>query len=978
MHVRTRRGLGLASLLFLALCLAAHPAAAQNPTGSIAGRVTDASGLAVAGATVTAASPQLQGTRAVTTSTAGAYILALLPPGQYTVTITLDRFASEQRIVTVAATEPVTLDITLRPADVSEAVTVRAEPQPFATTVQASTNIRQDLTSALPTARTLLSAANLAPALHLTGPSGSPTVAGAMSFENVFLLNGVQIQDNLRGTPFNLFIEDAIQETTIATSGVSAEYGRFTGGVIHAITKSGGNQFSGSYRVTLTNDDWRTVSPFGEPKTKDIVPTHETTLGGPIRPDRLWFFGAGRAFEREQAQQTGFTNLAYVSATDEKRFEGKVTGAIADGHRLSGSWLTIRREEVHNAFPSPNLVMDLDSLVTRQLPQDLYAAHYTGLITPTFFVEAQYSRRTFTFENDGGRSTDLIDGTLLLDQQTGATWFSPSFCGVCTPERRDSENVLAKATKYLSTSRLGTHQITVGYDLFNDQRRGDNHQSGSDFHIWTTTSFIEDDEVFPLAAGNGSTWIINWPIRQASQGTNFRTHSAYVNDSWRAGRHLSMNLGVRFDQNRGRDAVDKLVASGRAVSPRLGAVIDPRGDGAWTLHASYGRYVAAIANSVADASSPGGTPAIFAWFYEGPDINADPGLPLVSSREAIRAIFDWFNANGGTSRAPFFVEIPGVATQIRGSLASPSADEYSVGLSAKLGSRGSIRADVVRREFGDFYADRVDTSTGFVEDEVGQRFDLNLVENTDALTRRYTGLHLQFAVRAASRVQIGGNYTLSQLAGNVNGENVGSGPLRSGILSYPEFFDPAWSFPEGDLAADQRHRLRLWTLVDVVTGDRFGRLSLGVIQQAESGSPYGAVGAVRTGAFVDDPGYMTPPDTVNYFFTGRDAFRTEAMYRTDLSANYAKRLGGRAELFAQVQVLNLFNQFQVFNITGSAINTTVLTAFDDPDRFATFNPFTETPVQGVHWDFGDRFGEATGAGAFTLPRTALMSVGVRF
>ena len=61
------------------------------------------------------------------------------------------------------------------------------------------------------------------------------TIPGAMSFENLFMLNGVQIQDNLRGTPFALFIEDAIQETTVSTSGISAEYGRFTGGVVNAI-----------------------------------------------------------------------------------------------------------------------------------------------------------------------------------------------------------------------------------------------------------------------------------------------------------------------------------------------------------------------------------------------------------------------------------------------------------------------------------------------------------------------------------------------------------------------------------------------------------------------------------------------------------------------------------------------------------------------------------------------------------------------
>jgi hypothetical protein len=98
----------------------------------------------------------------------------------------------------------------------------------------------------------MLSAVDLTPAVHATGPSGARTIGGAMSFESLYLLNGVEVQDNIRGTPFSLFIEDAIQETTTTTSGISAEYGRFLGGVINTVTKSGGNLMSGSFRTTFT------------------------------------------------------------------------------------------------------------------------------------------------------------------------------------------------------------------------------------------------------------------------------------------------------------------------------------------------------------------------------------------------------------------------------------------------------------------------------------------------------------------------------------------------------------------------------------------------------------------------------------------------------------------------------------------------------------------------------------------------------
>jgi outer membrane receptor protein involved in Fe transport len=974
---RRHRTTALAGLI--AVLILHTPLAAQTPTGTISGRVVDSSDLAVPGVTVTASSPNLQGARSTVTSANGAFIIPSLPPGEYTIAFELSGFSAVRETRNVAATQPVVIDVTMRPATLSEVVNVAARSDAFANTVQAATSIKQDTLAQLPTARTLLSAVNLAPSVHATGPSNNVSISGSMSFENVFLLNGVQIQDNLRGTPFNLFIEDAIQETTITTSGVSAEYGRFTGGVVNAVTKSGGNSFSGSYRTTFTNDDWRTQSPFDEPKTDNVVPIHEFTLGGPIMRDRTWFFGAGRLFGSSVSNQTGYTNLPYNFDVDEKRFEGKVTQSLGTGHSIRVSYTDIQREEVNDAFPSPAEVMDLASLYTRTLPQSLWAVHYTGTLGSNLFVEGQFSTRSLMFEGAGGRFTDLIRGTMVGDDQTGARWWAPTFCGVCPPEERANNDVLLKGNYFWSTAR-GAHNLVFGYDTFNDKLRGDNHQSGSDFHLWTTSSFIRDGVVYPVLRPDDSSYFIWWPIREESRGTNFRTHSLFFNDSWAYNRHFSFNLGLRWDKNHGKDAIGQLVASGSAVSPRLGLVWDPTGAGRWSVNASYGRYVAGLNNSIADSSSPAGTPATLAYFYEGPPINAAPGDPLVSTEQALTTAFDWFNANGGTDREPFFVRLPGTGTQIRESLSAPRADELAIGLSRQLGAGGAVRADVVYRNFNDFYADRVDTTTGQVTNEIGDEFDLNLVENTNEFDRQYAAVSGQITYRFGTRTMLGGNYTLSRLWGNVEGENVSSGPLSGDILSYPEFFDRAWAYPEGDLGADQRHRVRLWANVELPVPAAFGRVSIGAIQQIQSGTPYGAIGEVRTADIVGDLGYVTPPDTVLYYFTDRDALHTEAMHRTDLAVNYNYRLPGlaRAELFAQAQLLNILNSFQLFNIRTNAINTTVLTAVDEPGRFETFDPFTETPQQGVHWDYGDQFGEATGAAAYTLPRTFQFAVGIRF
>jgi hypothetical protein len=119
-----------------------------------------------------------------------------------------------------------------------------------------------------------------------------------------------------------------------------------------------------------------------------------------------------------------------------------------------------------------------------------------------------------------------------------------------------------------------------------------------------------------------------------------------------------------------------------------------------------------------------------------------------------------------------------------------------------------------------------------------------------------------------------------------------------------------------------------------------------------------------------------------YYFTEPDAFRTATSYRTDVSINYQRRFGPAArgfEVFAQFHILNLFNQFQAYNVSGNEIDTTVVTAVNDTELgLVPFNPFTETPVRGTHWELGEDFGKPTSKDAYTLPRTFRCSVGFRF
>lgn len=946
---------------------------AQGLTGTITGRVTDTQGASIPGVTVELKSPAIQGVQSTTSVDNGGYIFRSLPPGAYTVTFRLQGFATVQLTRNVAPGESLEVSAELRAAAVTESVNVVANPVSFVNTVEGATSVPQSLVERLSTNRDPALAISLAPSVHSTGPDGEFSIAGAMSFENLYLVNGVVAQDNIRGELLTLYIDDAIQETTVMTSGVSAEFGRFSGGIVNVRTRSGGNAFSGSFRTNFTNDNWRAVSPFGETKVNKTVPEYQATFGGPIAPDRLWFFGAFGSIDDEASRETGYTAVPYVRRFKEQRYEAKGTGSLGNGRRLSIDYLGVNTETTNSAYPSSGEIMDLASLTNPKQPQSQIVGNFTSAFGPRFFVEAQVSARMLAFRDRGGFNTDLVAGTPLRDQQTGAYWWAPNFCGVCPEEQRNNTNAFAKGSYFLTTGS-SSHNLVFGYDMFNDRMRSDNNQSASDYHVWASASHIEGDTVYPVIVPGGSTYIIHWPLQEQAEHTNFRTHSLFFNDSWAVDQRLTLNLGVRYDKNSGRDSSGALVANDSAISPRLGASFDVLGDGRTNVTASYGQYVTAINNSIAGAASPAGNPSIIAYSYEGAPINFGDG-PLVSSDVALDQVFDWFFSQ---DQSPFFVDIPGVATRINGSLKSPHVKELTFGVSRRFGARGAVRADFVDRNYADFYSQRVDTTTGIVFDEFGQPYDLKLIENSNEYERRYRALNLHAGYNAAGTT-FGASYTLSRLWGNLDGENVASGPIPGSVEMYPEYAEKSWNLPEGDLSADQRHRARLWATYLLPWGRSIMDTSIGAVQVIQSGTPYGAVGAAVVIPFVADYGYVFPPIDSTYYFTARDAFRTASSSWTDLSVTINRRLGNGPSLFAQFFIANLFNQSAAFRTTNSEIDQTVVTAFDQTDpTIELFDPFTETPVEGVHWKKGPKFGQPVARGAYTAPRRFEFSVGVKF
>ncbi len=961
---------------FLIVAAAGAAFAQGNPTGTISGKITDPDNLALPGVAVTVASPVLQGMRTVVTSQNGDFVIPFLPAGDYTVTSELAGFATVKQTVSLKLADRLPLNIKLAVAAVTEVVVVEAAASNTALTPTVATTVKADAIELIPVGRTFEAATLLAPGASDNGPGGNIMISGALSYDNLNLINGVAVNENLRGQARTLYVEDAVQETKVSTGNISAEYGRFQGGVVNMITKSGGNRFSGSFRTTFTNDGWKALTPYpGDSNIDNVVPAYEVTAGGPVLKDKVWFFSAGR-FENNSTNITApYTGYNYPYGTNDRRGEGKLTYAINPRNTLKVSYLARRLAFTNNSFST---VMDAASLYDNTNSESLLATNYQTVLSSNLFIDAQYSTRGLSNTGTGSKFTDLLKGTPIWDRSRGQARFNaPTFCAVCpnAVDLKDNADAYAKLNYFLSTKRLGSHNVVVGFDYFNEMRKNNQNSSASNFRVQATGSVIDGQNIYPIFR-TGTTTYIEWlPVFEETKGNNLRTYSGFLNDTWRLSQRLSFNLGLRYDQNSTFDQGARQVGNDGRFSPRLGATVDLKGNGKWIANLGFAHYVAAFNTQIADAGSAAGRQASFSYFYAGPSVNDGPG-PYLTAQQALQTAFDWFNANGGTSRATRTQPtVPGVNTAVAKDIKSANSNEFLVGLAHELGNKGGVRADFLYRKYYDFYGNYINTKSGVVTDpRTGQQFNLNTVDNANNITRDYRGLSLQFDYRVRKAVSLSGNWNLSWARGSVEGEDLTNGATRASANEYPEYRQASWNYPVGYTNGDQRHKVRVFGSYELPLAAAAGKLALGFMQRFDSGQGYDNNMAIDSRPYVTNPGYLVPTSSVAYYISDRGALRFNNIWRTDLSVSWNRNAPGPgdAQVFLRFVMTNVLNTLRV-----ESFNTTIQGRSQD-STIAAFNPFTEKPVEGVHWKKGPNYGQPTSPNSYQSPREFNVSVGVRF
>src|SRR5688500_19347999 len=169
-------------------------------------------------------------------------------------------------------------------------------------------------------------------------------------------------------------------------------------------------------------------------------------------------------------------------------------------------------------------------------------------------------------------------------------------------------------------------------------------------------------------------------------------------------------------------------------------------------------------------------------------------------------------------------------------------DEWTVGYALSFPARGFVRADYINRTWGDFYVIQRDLTTGRAIDPDGDAFDQGVIMNSDAdyLQREYNAIQLQGSYRPWNRLSIGGNYTFSELEGNVEAEGTNATAVDNDpFINRPEYFNFEQNNPIGFLGADMRHRANLWGQYDLPTA--LGNFNFSILERYHSALPYSAL-----------------------------------------------------------------------------------------------------------------------------------------